>query len=80
MNDEQSAGDYTDLKQAIVDAAQQLRDDYTRRLNEPTQWVIPPRIYDEAQRQIEAGTAKPETIAIMRNAVRAEYWDEETTS
>ncbi len=61
-----------DLRQAITDYAKQLRDDYTRRLNEPTAWVLPPRVFDEAQRQIEAGTAKPETIAVMRNAVRAE--------
>lgn len=61
-----------DLRKAITDYAQALRDDYTRRLNEPTQYVLPPRVYDEAERQIEAGTAKPETIVVMRNAVRAE--------
>lgn len=69
-----------DLHQAITDYAKQLRDDYTRRLNEPTAWVLPPRIYNEAVRQIKAGTAAPETIHIMQHAVRAEYWDEETTS
>lgn len=63
-----------DLRQAITDYAQQLRDDYMRRMDEPTPWVLPSRVYDEAERQIEAGTAKPETIAVMRNAVRAEEW------
>lgn len=80
MNDDQPTAEPVDLRQSLIDAAQRLRDDYTRHLNEPTQWMIPPRVYDEAVRQIEAGTAKPETIAIMRNAVRAEYWTEETTS
>lgn len=80
MNDEQPTAEPVDLRQAITDYAQQLRDDYIRRLHESTPWVLPPRIYDEAARQIGAGTAKPETIAIMRNAVRAEYWTEETTS
>jgi hypothetical protein len=61
-----------DLRKALTDYAQALQDDYTRRLNEPTQYVLPPRVYDEAVRQIEAGTAKPGTIAIMRNVVRAE--------
>ncbi len=61
-----------DLRKAITDYAQLLRGDYTRRLNEPTQYVLPLRVYDEAVRQIKAGTAKPETIAIMRNVVRAE--------
>lgn len=63
-----------DLRKAITDFSQVLRDDYTRRMNEPTPWVLPPRVYDEAQRQIEAGTAKPETIAVMGNAVRGELW------
>lgn len=77
MNDEQPAAEPVDLRQALIDAAQLMRDNYTP---ERIPWVIPPRAYDEAVRQIEAGTAKPETIAIMRNAVRAEYWTEETTS
>lgn len=77
MNDEQPTAEPVDLRQALIDAAQRLRDGCTPERNP---WVIPPRVYDEAVRQIEAGTAKPETIAIMRNAVRAEYWTEETTS
>lgn len=77
MNDDQAAAEPADLRQALIDAAQLLRDNYTPDRNP---WVIPPRVYDEAVRQIEVGTAKPETIAIMRNAVRAEYWTEETTS
>lgn len=60
-----------DLRQAIIDAAQLMRDNYTLERNP---WIIPPRAYDEAQRQIEEGTAKPETITIMRNAVRGELW------
>lgn len=77
MNDEQPTAKSADLRQLITDAAKLIRDNYTLERNP---WIIPPRVYDEATRQIEAGTAKPETIAIMRNAVRAEYWDEEMTS
>ena len=58
-----------ELRQALLDFARELSDNYRC---EPTPWVLPPRVYDEAQRQIEAGTAKPETIVVMRNAVRAE--------
>lgn len=74
MNDDQPTAEPVDLRQALIDAAQRLRDDYMRRLHEPTPWVLPSRVYDEAERQIEAGTAKPETIAVMRNAVREEEW------
>lgn len=77
MNDEQPAAEPVDLRRALVDAARLLRDGYTPDRNP---WVIPPRAYDEAVRQIEAGTAAPETIHIMQHAVRAEYWTEETTS
>lgn len=58
-----------DMRRSLLDLAQALRDNYRC---EPNPWVLPPRIYDEAERQIEAGTAKPETIVVMRNAVRAE--------
>lgn len=77
MSDDQPAAEPADLRQALIDAAQLLRDNYTP---ERIPWVIPPRAYDEAVRQIEAGTAAPETIHIIQHAVRAEYWDEETTS
>ena len=58
-----------DIRKAVTDAIWQLLDNYKI---DSTQWVLPPRVYDEAERQIKAGTAKPETIVVMRNAVRAE--------
>ena len=58
-----------DLRKAVTDAAWRLLDNYKI---DSTQWVLPAHVFDEAERQIKAGTAKPETIVVMRNAVRGE--------
>lgn len=63
-----------DLRQAITDYAQALRDDYARRLNEPTQWLLYPREYDAFQEASDAGTLTPEQARFFANCVRAESW------
>ena len=63
-----------ELRQALPDFAHELSDNYRC---EPTPWVLPPSVYDEAQRQIAAGTALPGVIVVMRNAVRGELWTDE---
>lgn len=63
-----------ELRQALLDFARELNDNY--RIG-PNPFVLPPHVYDEAEQQIEVGTALPGVIVVMRNAVRGEVWTDE---